>query len=139
MTRRLALLHAFVCIALLLPAPAGAEPPPEQGFHYEPHLGFSHGDHHVDLLFEFRYRWEDWQAIALLVGGFHRAGDAGKAQQMLKRLRPVPGLPEQAQLGAIGEIQMQLDRLEDAAAVYTEMLDKGLQPEMALSISGAGS
>ena len=75
---------------------------------------------------------EDWHAIPLLVGGLHKAGAREKAQEILKRLKSVPGLPEQVQLGATGEVQMQLGRLDDAVTAYTEMFDKGLQPEMAL-------
>ena len=57
--------------SLLLAMTAAAEPPPEQGFHYEPHVGFSHDDHHVDLRLEFRYRWEDWKAFSPDWEDFH--------------------------------------------------------------------
>jgi hypothetical protein len=54
----------LLCVVLFLPAAAFAEPPVEDGFRSEPHLGFSHGDHQVDLGVQFRYRWEAWKAFA---------------------------------------------------------------------------
>jgi hypothetical protein len=46
-------------------------PPPDDGFHLEPHLGFRSGDHNVDLLLELRYRWEDWKAFTPDWDDFH--------------------------------------------------------------------
>ena len=50
---------------------AAGEPPPTDGFHATPHVGFRSGDHHADLRVEFRYRWEDWKAFAPQWDGFH--------------------------------------------------------------------
>ncbi len=56
-------------LILLLATPAAFAD--EDGLHYQPHVGFSHGDHHADLRLEFRYRWEDWKAFAPNSDEFH--------------------------------------------------------------------
>jgi hypothetical protein len=35
----------------------------EDGFHATPRLGFTRGDHHVELPLELRWRWENWKAF----------------------------------------------------------------------------
>ncbi len=57
--------------AALFGSPAIAEPPPDRGLHWKPHLGFSHGDHHADIRVEARWRWEDWKAFAPEWDDFH--------------------------------------------------------------------
>jgi len=63
---------ALLCgvAAPAIPADPGA-PPPEEGFHLDPHLGFRRGDHRVDLLLDLRYRWEDWKAYDPDWSDFH--------------------------------------------------------------------
>ncbi|MEE9606332.1 MAG: alginate export family protein [Myxococcota bacterium] len=56
-------------LILLLATPAAFAD--EDGLHYQPHVGFSHGDHHADLRLEFRYRWADWKAFSQKSDAFH--------------------------------------------------------------------
>ncbi len=64
-------LTAAAGAALFLAGPVPAEPPPDQGLHWQPHLGVSWGDHHADLHIEARWRWEDWKAFAPDWDDFH--------------------------------------------------------------------
>ncbi|NCF26959.1 MAG: alginate export family protein [Gammaproteobacteria bacterium] len=43
----------------------------QDGFHAQPGLGFTKGDHQVLVPIEFRYRWENWQAFAPESSDFH--------------------------------------------------------------------
>lgn len=43
----------------------------EKGFHVEPRLGFTKGEHQILVPVEFRYRWENWQAFAPESSDFH--------------------------------------------------------------------
>jgi len=43
----------------------------EEGFHAQPRLGFTKGDHQLLVPIEFRYRWENWQAFAPESSDFH--------------------------------------------------------------------
>jgi hypothetical protein len=53
-----------LAVTLLIAAPAArATDPDSDGFHATPRLGWKHGEHHVDLRFESRYRLESWQAF----------------------------------------------------------------------------
>ena len=36
----------------------------EEGFHAQPRLGFTKGEHQLIVPIEFRYRWENWNAFA---------------------------------------------------------------------------
>jgi hypothetical protein len=58
------LLQRSLCaVVLALFAHATASRAEDDGFHAKPHLGFTSGDHHVDLRLQFRYRWENWNAF----------------------------------------------------------------------------
>ncbi len=43
----------------------------EEGFHAQPRLGFTKGDHQLLVPIEFRYRWENWQAFVPESSDFH--------------------------------------------------------------------
>jgi hypothetical protein len=43
----------------------------EDGFHAQPRLGFTKGEHQIIFPIEFRYRWENWRAFAPESSDFH--------------------------------------------------------------------
>ena len=43
----------------------------EEGFHAEPRLGYTKGEHQLTVPIEFRYRWENWNAFAPESSDFH--------------------------------------------------------------------
>lgn len=65
-----AILVASVLVLLVLSGRAAASIE-ESIFHDEPQIGWKWGDHHVDLTFDFRYRYEYWQAFAAQSSDFN--------------------------------------------------------------------
>ncbi len=43
----------------------------DEGFHVQPRLGFTKGEHQILVPIEFRYRWENWQAFVPESSDFH--------------------------------------------------------------------
>ena len=55
---------ALYALGMFCVAGAAAANDAEPAFHAEPKIGWKRGDHHLDLAFDFRYRYENWQAFA---------------------------------------------------------------------------
>ena len=75
---------------------------------------------------------DDWKGYVLLAGLMHRLGREDETQRLLRHVQNTEAIAEDTRLGAVAEVQMQMGLYDSATALYSQMIDRGLNIELAL-------
>ena len=62
----------------------------------------------------------------------HRLGREDETQRLLRHVQTTEAIAEDTRLGAVAEVQMQMGLYDSATALYSQMIDRGLNIELAL-------
>ena len=81
---------------------------------------------------DFAVAPESWTGYLLLAGGMHQLGRADEFRRLLDRALATEAADETAKQGAVAEMLMGFKRFEEAVALYTDMVDRGMNVPLAL-------
>jgi hypothetical protein len=75
---------------------------------------------------------DDWKGYVLMAGLMNTLGRQEETQRLLRHVQTAEGIAEDTRLGAVAEVQMQIGKYDSAIDLYSEMIDRGLNLELAL-------
>lgn len=75
---------------------------------------------------------EDWKAYLLLSGAMQRIGRTDEIDRLLGRALDAKVFDQTTKMGAVADVMMEFERYEQAAAIFTTLIEKGEAVELAL-------